>query len=182
MTRYARATHPLSFNSRPSWEYDDVAERVRGLAATCLDDAERAVAEGLCREREKAWRARWKNALTRSSRIPCVHALVGRRCGVHDGYGPCFPSDHTTLWSLGRRPFAYVTQPYGWSTEELTQALAFCQERHLDIEIDADRGWYFPGRALLIVVRRQSWRDEWNAWKQANERPQNPQNSAEKSQ
>jgi hypothetical protein len=59
-----------------------------------------------------------------------------------------------------RTPVAYVSQPYGLTSEEMQKIVQCCEEWGLTASIGAGFNiwhptWYFPGAVLSIVVTRK---------------------------
>ena len=132
-----------------------------------LPDADRAAGEVLAPLFEQAYQARIMTKFpgrrfTVTSGHACLHRLSAGRCGGYRcGCGcPALPgADHSLLWLLDGRPFAYVTQPYGFNHKALQEALAACERWGLEMLVDA-ASWHFPTATLLVEVRRS---EDWES-------------------
>jgi hypothetical protein len=93
------------------------------------------------------------------------HACIGRLIGEsYQSTLTCHlpgADDHASLWIRNGQPFAYVAQPYGISLSDMSQLVTFCEANGLEARIDASLAWHFPGRVLLVDVRKKGQTDAW---------------------
>lgn len=126
-----------------------------------LDKAEGSPLRAYAESRWKEYRDMWAKqyGLKQSGGHACLTRLR-RRCNGWNGCVKLIGSDHTSLWLKNGEPYVYVTQPYDLSHEDLVGMVTQCQELDLELRINAWPAWHFPGRVLMVEVRRQE-KDHW---------------------
>lgn len=125
-------------------------QTMRNLVAEFgTEDVSRAWAEVKAPLREAHWAK--KQGLKVSGGSCCVGRVAGRRCS----YGECCRPpgcDHPSLWNLDGSPAVFVFQPYGLSDEDIQALAAFARDKKLELEIDAQQSWWFPGASVLVAL------------------------------
>lgn len=94
----------------------------------------------------------------RRSSSQCLLKLLNKRCryGYLDGHHDHdFPgADHTIIAKRKQGEWEYLTQPYQMTWDDIQKAMAMCQKLGLRMDITASGSWHFPGRTLLVTVRK----------------------------
>ena len=74
---------------------------------------------------------------------------------------PVLPKDdHSSLWLKDGKPYAYVSQPYQLSLNDVKKLASFCDEYNLDMLIEAYPSWHFPGEVLTVKVTKQKVKNQ----------------------
>ncbi|MEW5933419.1 MAG: hypothetical protein AB1816_07550, partial [Bacillota bacterium] len=132
-----------------------------------LDAAYRAFAEACWEDVRESWQRR-RGDVRMSAGHVCVARLLRGRCtnwspfrGETCESPPCIPpgADHVELYVSGGRPQVFVSQPYdlGWNT--LVRLVQFCLRWGLAADVSTE-SWHFPGRTLLVEIRKAGNADE----------------------
>ena len=82
----------------------------------------------------------WWRLLGRKSRGSCPDRLPG--------------DDHVSLWLRGREPDAYVSQPYGLSSDVVLEMVRAAEVYDLRFTISTWPAWWNPGAVLFVEWRR----------------------------
>ncbi len=82
----------------------------------------------------------WWRLLGRRSRGSCPDRLPG--------------DDHVSLWLRERTPEAYVSQPYGLSSDVVAEMLRAAELYGLKFTISTWPAWWNPGAVLFVEWRR----------------------------
>jgi hypothetical protein len=79
--------------------------------------------------------------------------LLGR--GSRGSYPDRLPGDdHVSLWLRDRTPEAYVSQPYGLSSDVVTEMLRAAEYYGLKFTISTWPAWWNPGAVIFVEWRR----------------------------
>jgi len=106
-----------------------------------------------------ALRARWAEARGLSQVKHGNWAkLIGKQeiVGVPGAryYGGLPGDDHCSLWVRGKRPMAWVSQPYHLYPDTLRAMLAAADKYGLDFTVTTG-SWWYPGRTLFVEWHRK---------------------------
>ena len=78
--------------------------------------------------------------------------LLGRRS--RGSYPDRLPGDdHVSLWLRDRKPEAYVSQPYGLSSDVVAEMLRAAELYDLEFTISTWPAWWNPGAVLFVEWR-----------------------------
>lgn len=143
---------------------------VRNLVAEYDEDTvRRAFAEVVATGKLRRWSEGY--ALSKARGVQCPLRASGRRCMGPACAGCAVPvHDHGTLWSHGRKPVAYVAQPYGISPDKFEALAAWCSANGFRCRVDVASSWHFPGGTLLVVLAPAGGRFWSLEWKPAGRR------------
>lgn len=128
------------------------------IEAEGLDKANRAFAEASDEAIRESFSKR--EGVTPAGGHICVRRLLGKKCTlgypseVRDGSSHlCLPpgSDHWSLWNKEGKASLLVSQPYDLSYNTLKEMINFCEVNGLEVNINADATWHFPGRVVGVV-------------------------------
>ncbi|EEG78368.1 hypothetical protein [Dethiobacter alkaliphilus] len=113
-------------------------------------DPEQLFATVTSKERKKAWAE--KHGLTESRGATTLKKFLGKDPGRK--YPP--GADHKSIWNKDGKPYAYVMQPYSLGWTDLKALVDFCEQHGLDMSMDAQSSWDYPGRTMLIVLTKKA--------------------------
>lgn len=114
-----------------------------------LDSVQRAQAEVTSKGIEEILGQDWKY----SKAHPAIEKIIGiKRDFWHELRVP--GEDHSKLLLKGRKPWAFLTEPYGIGWETLQKLVDFCKQHKLAANIDARLSAHFPGQTVAILVLR----------------------------
>jgi len=137
---------------------------VRNLVAEYDEDiVRRAFAEVVSAGKLKRWTEGYRLTPTRGAQCPT--RILGARCRPNGCPGCDLPvGDAGTLWSHGRKPVVFVTQPFGISPEKFSRLDGWCSTHRFACRIDAASSWHSPGGSLFVALAPQDgtfWKLEW---------------------
>ncbi|MDQ4146347.1 MAG: hypothetical protein M3120_01390 [Pseudomonadota bacterium] len=155
---------------RQTPEFRAAVEAVARLIPARTDD--RAYAAAVA---DHKWQQYQEQHGVRPAKHACIWRLIGKRCLASrrlrqdddweedwsdewpDAYFNCTPpgTDHPQLWVKDRKPYSYTSEPYGLSGQKLAKVLAFCEHFRLEVNIDADPSWHFPGNTLFVEFTKK---------------------------
>jgi hypothetical protein len=88
-----------------------------------------------------------------------------RRLGKPRGSAVQWPCDHALAFKQGRRPAAFVTQPYGHDAQKsIAEVRAVADNHGLTLHVPpggAEWSIYFPGQALFLVMTKPGIEVRW---------------------
>lgn len=141
--------------------YRAAIKAIRDLMETeGADKADRAFAEVMTEKKKEDFAKR--HGVTRATGGICVRRLFGKRCTIgypSDPFGTghaCLPpgSDHISLWNKDGKASLLVSQPYGLAYRTLKEIMAYCEKYGLEVRIDANPCWHFPGQVIGVIFQK----------------------------
>lgn len=89
----------------------------------------------------------------------CPRVVAGKRCRSWTYGEPCMCQqhhhvlDHACRWIDSQGKPVLTAEPYDFDAEEFTALAADCAELGLEVRVTGTSP-YFPGRTVLIIIRR----------------------------
>lgn len=94
-------------------------------------------------------------------RMPDPIALLGKRSDPYRRFGAPW-ADHSSMWNKDGKPYAFITQPYGLTTDGVLH-LAKYIESDFDVRVDAGLSWHYPGSTLVIRIQNKGTPYRWES-------------------